>query len=123
MKKLFLLTVCCLILFTGCGKKEEENDWTKNFQASNLKWEDSGNLIYAVGNIKNTSGKKCKSIEINLTYKREDFERHQVCLEWPDFEDGESFKAKCLYKEDSQDLIKNYSIKIDSIKCRDEDLK
>lgn len=122
MKKLLLLVICCLVLFTGCGKKEERA-WYLDFETNGFDWEGSGDMIYAVGTIKNKSGKKCKSVEIKLKYRREDFERDDICWEWPDFEDGESFKAECLYTDDSKDLIKNYSITVDNIRCRDDDLK
>ena len=123
MKKFSLLALCSLFLFTGCGEKKKEKAWYLNFEATPFKWEQSSTgLAIAVADITNTSPKKCNSIAIDLIYKRNGTEIHKTCLEWPKFDNGETFTAKCMYIGDYEDIITKFKIKIANIKCRDDEL-
>ncbi len=123
MKKFCLLALCSLFLFTGCGEKKKEKAWYLNFEATPFKWEQSSTgLAIAVADITNTSPKKCNSIAIDLIYKRNGTEIHKTCLEWPKFDNGETFTAKCMYIGDYEDIITKFKIKIVNIKCRDDEL-
>ena len=77
MKKLLLLVICCLVLFTGCGKKEDENDWKKNFQASDFSMK-NGVMLMANGSIKNISSVDCDNVYVTLSYKSGSLEEESV---------------------------------------------
>ncbi len=119
MKKLFLLVVCCLVLFTGCGKKEDEIDWKKDFQVSNFKWKESGGLIYAVGDIKNISSKTCKTVYIDLVYKNGSLEENNkfACAIYDPLNPNTTANVECMYIGSSEPNITDSSIEIKDIFC------
>ena len=114
MKKLFLLVVCCLVLFTGCSKKEEK------FQASEFKWDKGPYSTYLTGKIKNVSSNSCEWLYIDYTIKNGILTETNGCTEHANLASDETKTIECIYTGNHEENITNFSITIDSIKCVDK---
>ena len=120
MKKLFLLTVCCLILFTGCGKKEEENDWTKNFQASDFSMK-NGVMLMANGSIKNISSVDCDNVYVTLSYKSGSLEEESVQTISNGLKAGETKNVEFFVTSDNViNNVNSYTVSVKEVSCYDD---
>ena len=121
MKKLLLLAICSLLLFTGCGNKpkEKEADWNSKFQASDFSFKKES-MPKVIGSVKNITSKDCSSVYVTLIYKNGSLEREGNNLISDGIKAGETVNVEFFAPTEIEDSIDNYTISVKKIWCFDE---